>query len=206
MEGHEVFWEIGDKISKNFESMTNEEKKQQLNNLLNKVERSSGIDRLNNKREMLSEDKKLQIYNKWDISNLRAPLKNILSNSLLTPKKEKNNLITGSILNTIAPVCRFFIQLWILKKPNWLTEKQLKKDIKKDAKFVKNNLIAFDLVCKVVPELAPALPYIKMIKPYVNRYKKHWTEVLISRLIKDDFYTTVDTTNKNLLDDLSNVA
>jgi hypothetical protein len=64
MGGHEVFLEIGDKISKNFESMTNEEKKQQLNNLLNKVERSSGIDRLNNKREMLSEDKKLQIYNK----------------------------------------------------------------------------------------------------------------------------------------------
>lgn len=197
---------------KSIDQMSDKEKKEALNNLLEDMDNLWASKRLNKIWEPLSEEQKLNIYDDWNISDLHVGLKdfnnvspqNIIKQFTSVKEKWVKNSFKYTLLKTIAPACRFCIQLWILDKPDWLSEKQLIKDVKKDARHIKNSLTALDLACYVVPELKPIQPYIKMIKPYVKWYKKHWTEVLISRLNKKNTYTAIENTKEDLLDDLNN--
>ena len=195
---------------KSIDKMSNKEKKEALNNLLDDIDNLWASEWLNKNWWPLSEEQKLNIYNAWNISKMRMPLKslNISPKDMFkwsNSKEEKwnKNMFKYFLLKRIAPACRFCVELWILSKPEWLTEKQLRKDVKKDAIHIKNSLAALDLACYTVPELKPVQPYIKMIKPYVKWYKKHWTEVLISRLDKKALTSVQEDTNYVLLDALS---
>lgn len=196
---------------KSIDDMSDKEKKEVLNNLLEDMDNLWATQRLNNAWAPLSEEEKLNIYNDWNITSIHSPLTelNISPQNIIkqfTSLKEKwiKSSLKYTLLKTIAPACRLCIQLWILDKPNWLSEKQLIKDVKKDARHIKNSLAALDLACYAIPELKPIQPYIKMIKPYVKWYKKHWTDVLISRLNKQNWLYTVRKNTKENIIDVSN--
>ena len=189
---------------KSIDKMDDEEKKEALINILEKMDDLGASKRLNKAWGPLSEEEKIDIYNDWNVWDLRVGLKDLNvspQNIIKQFTSLKENWVKSSfkcaLLKRIAPACRFCVQLWILDKPDWLNEKQLKKDIKKDARHIKNNLTALDLASRLIPELKPIQPYIKEIMPFVKWYKKHWTEVLISRLNKKNRYTGIESAKKN---------
>ena len=212
MEHLEAIKSISTLTWKSIDEMSDKEKKEAINNLLEDMDNLWASKRLNKIWSPLSEEQKLNIYNDWDITGIHAPLKDLnLSPQYIIKQftSLKENWVKSSfkytLLKTIAPACRFCIELWILDKPDWLSEKELIKDVKKDARHIKNSLAALDLACYAVPELKPIQPYIKMIKPYVKRYKKHWTDVLISRLNKKKWsYAVIEDKKENLVDALNN--
>ncbi len=174
-------WEIWTEA---FDKVDNEEKKEWFNNLIEELDNTEAINRLKKQWDSVSEEEKLKLYKRWAIK-MSASLKKA---PILTYYRAINNTRKGGIKSAakIALLeqipCRFLIELWILQKPESLTNEKLIKDIKKDAKNFNTYLSICSTVCACIPEARPAVPLIKMAKHYTKRYEKHWTETLAARL------------------------
>ncbi len=126
-------WEIWTEA---FDKVDNEEKKEWFNNLIEELDNTEAINRLKKQWDSVSEEEKLKLYKRWAIK-MSASLKKA---PILTYYRAINNTRKGGIKSAakIALLeqipCRFLIELWILQKPESLTNENLIKDIKKRCK------------------------------------------------------------------------
>jgi hypothetical protein len=208
LETAQVVWE---KLTKKFENTENSEKKKWFNDLIDNLEKNKKIETLKEKRESLTEDQKLKLYNKdaitiWTQLKRRMPIVQIIWWTIDDIKNIKErwykNAFKYDILKKLP--CRFLVELGILKKPEWVWEEKLIEDVKKDAKNFDIYLWLCNTVCMVVPEGRVAVPFIWMAKKYSWWYKNHWTEVVKDRLERQKKEQLTNSTKKELTEVLSN--
>jgi hypothetical protein len=197
----ETFQKIWEVWTKAFDNMEDDEKKEWFKNLIEDLDDSDTATRLKKQRDTISEEDKLKLYKRWAIT-LNASIKNsspipTYYNAIKnTTKKGIKTAAKIALLEQIP--CRFFVELWILQKPESVTKKKLIKDIKKDAKNFNTYLSISSTVCACIPQARVAVPFIQMGKHYTKRYKKHWTEVLISRLNEQEKESIKEQTQEQL--------
>lgn len=186
LETMQAAWEI---TTEAFEKMSDKEKAEWFNNLINELEENDKVKQLKDKRDSMTEDQKLKLYKRnavtisWFLkrwSPLYQVYSSVVHGAQNTIKIWGKNALTYALLEQIP--CRFFVELGILNRPEWLSEDQLIKDVKKDAKNFNTYLSICKTVCSCVPEAKAAVPFIWMAKQYAKRYKDHWTETVISKL------------------------
>ena len=186
LEAMQTAWEI---TTKAFEKMSDKEKAKWFNKIINDLEENDNIKQLKDKRDSMTEDQKLKLYKRnavttsWFLKR-GSPIYQVYSSIAHgTQNRIKiwwKNALTYALLEQIP--CRFFVELGILKRPEWLSEDQLIKDVKKDAKNFNTYLNICERICNCIPETKAAVPFIWMAKQYSKRYKDHWTEIVISKL------------------------
>lgn len=175
---------IGETWTEIFDKIEDNEKKEWFKNLIEDLDDSDTATRLKKQRDSISEEDKLKLYKRWAItlsaSFRKAPILTYYNGIKNTKKNWIKSAARIALLEQIP--CRFFVELWILQKPEALTKEKLIKDIKKDAKNFNTYLSICNTVCACIPQARAAVPFITMAKHYTKRYEKHWTEVLIARL------------------------
>ena len=180
--------EILNITDKTFDSLPEQEKKEWFKNLLEEVDNNETIKKIKDKWAKLTDDQKMKLYKMNEIS-LGGYLRNNpayrISSSMINGVKNIKqqwwkNAMTYWLLEHVP--CRFFVELGVLDKPEWLDGKQLIEDVQKDAKNFNLYLWLCNTVCLVVPEAKPAVPYISMAKKYTKRYKKNCVPVIQERL------------------------
>ena len=97
-----------------------------------------------------------------------------------------------------APLIRLWVSFWLLDAPKLLPEKELLKNIKKDARRLRRNLWIFEKVCAVVPQLRAAFPIVKAIRPYAKWYEKNWVQLMQERIKNKQLENTEKSTTHNL--------
>ena len=202
LETIQATWEI---TTEAFEKMSDKEKADWFNNLINELEENDNVKQLKDKRDSMTEDQKLKLYKRnavtisWFLKRW-FPIYQVYSSILHwaqnTIKIWEKNAFTYAFLEQIP--CRFFVELGILNKPEWLSEDQLIKDVKKDAKNFNTYLSICKTVCNCIPEAKAAVPFIWMAKKYTKRYKDHWTETVISKLNEKKELDIKEQTNQEL--------
>ena len=184
----ETIQKICETWTKAFDQIDENEKKEWFKNIIEDLDDSDAATRLKKQWDSISEEEKLKLYKRWAIT-LSASLKKapILTyyNAIKNTKKNWIKIAAKIALLEQIP-CRFLVELWILKKPETLTKEKLVKDTKKDARNFNTYLSICSTVCACIPEARAAVPFIEMAKHYTKRYEKHWTEVLIARLEKQE--------------------
>ena len=174
-------WETWTEI---FDKIEDDEKKEWFKNIIENLDDSDAATRLKKQWDSISEEEKLRLYKRWAItmsaSLKKAPILTYYNAVKNTQKQWIKSAAKIALLEQIP--CRFFVELWILQKPESLTKEKLIKDTKKDARNFNQYLSISSTVCTCIPEARVAVPFIKMAKHYTKRYEKHWTEVLIARL------------------------
>ena len=201
-------WET---TTKAFDNMNEEEKKEWFKSLIEKLDENESIQWLKDKRSEMTETQKLKLYKMNAVTiggflKRGSPIYQISSsiiNGVKNTKKEWwKNAIKFAVLEQIP--CRFFVELWILEKPEWLTEKDLINDVQKDAKNFNKYLSICKTICSCIPEARAAVPFIWMAKQYTKRYKDHWTETLISRLNQKKELDIKEQTKQKLAETINN--
>ncbi len=213
MEGLETAQVIWDTATKAFDNIDNEEKKEWFNNLIDQIEENKSITKLKDIRNTMTEEQKLKLYKKDanDIGHFvlsRSPIYCIARSEKNVIINTKNNWFKHAskyaLLEQIP--CRFLVQLCILDKPEKLTDTQLSKDIKKDAKNMNTYLWVAKAACTVIPGAQEALPLIWIAKHYIKRYKKEWADYVIERLNSKKESDIKAQTNKELFIAMSDIT
>ncbi len=185
----ETIQSIWETSTKAFEKIDDKEKAEWFYNLINEIEKNDNIKQLKDKRNSMTEDQKLKLYKRnaitisWFLkrgSPIYQVYSSIVHGAQNTIKNWWKNALTYAFLEQIP--CRFFVELGILNRPEWLSEGKLVQDVKKDAKNFNRYLSICKTVCSCIPETKAAVPFILMAKQYAKRYKDHWTETIISKL------------------------
>ena len=188
LETAQKIWETSTKI---FDKIEDNEKKEWFNSLIDEIEENNTIKWLQDNWRLFTEEQKLKIYKRHSIS-IKTWLRYSSLPIFWLPEKIYNatkNTITKwdnhtwkyALLEEIP--CRFFVQLWILDKPQWLEEDKLKEDIKKDAKNINLYLWICQAACIAIPEAGPEISaLVGVAKHYAKWYKQEWAEAVIERL------------------------
>ena len=200
MEGLEAM-QLADKT---FDALSDEEKKKWFNDLIENAEKNDSIKRLKEKWWTLTQEQKLKLYkrNSVDFSGYikNYPLYRIGSSIIdwvkNTQKRWWKYAMTYWVLEHIP--CRFFVELGILDKPEWLENKQLINDIEKDAKNFKTYLWVCEAVCSVIPEAKAAIPFIWMAKKYAKWYEKNWAPLMQEKMRQKEFKSSEEDIAKGL--------
>lgn len=181
LETIQKIWETWTKV---FDQMNEDEKNEWFKNIIENLDDSDAATRLKKQWDSIPEEEKLRLYKRWAItmgaSLKKAPIVTYYNAIKNTQKKWIKSAAKIALLEQIP--CRFFVELWILQKPESLTKEKLIKDTKKDARNFNQYLSISITVCECIPEARVAVPFIKMAKHYTKRYEKHWTKILIARL------------------------
>lgn len=163
-------------------TMPQDEIKETFLDEIEQVENDEKFQKLKKYWDNLDDKKKLKYYREWEIVSIwwsvrytTKPLKPI---DLLHLKSDAKN----KLWETAAPVVRLWVSFWLLDAPESLPEKELLKNIKKDARRLRRNLWIFEKVCAVVPQLKAASPIVKAIRPYAKRYEKNWAPLMQERI------------------------
>lgn len=154
---------------------------------IEQIENDDNFKKMKKYRDNLDEDKKLKYYNDWEVISVkwsvkwstRWPLTPTISptNPLKIKIDVKDNLYVMA-----SPLIRLWVSFWLLDAPKKLEEKELLKNIKKDARRLRRNLWIFEKVCAVVPQLKAAAPIVKAIRPYAKRYEKNGAPLMQERI------------------------
>ena len=195
---------VVDTAWKAFDKIDNEEKKEWFLSLIEQAEENSAIKWCKEQWNQLSEDQKLKLYNRWAVTiwnSLRnQPVVKIprvyIDWAKNTVKHWVKNAARFKFLEEIPT--RFFVEMGIFNKPEWLTDEQLCKDIKSDAKNVNLYLWICEAICAVVPEAQPAVPIIEWLRKCSKWYKEEWAETLIARVNKWKEEEIKENTSKEL--------
>lgn len=188
MEKLETAQKIWEKTTEYFEKIDDKEKKEWFKTLIEDLEKDSSINRLKDKWNSMTESQKLKLYKRHAIT-IGEALKNnaiykyystIINGAINTAQNWWKNAVKFAFLEQIP--CRFFVELGILDKPEWLTNEKLIDDVKKDAKNFNLYLWLCETICACIPDAQVAVPFIWIARHYTKWYKNHWTEVIISRL------------------------
>lgn len=163
-------------------TMPQEEIKETFLDEIEQIENDENFQKMKEHWDKLDEKQKLSTYKKWEMISIWWSFRHV--NEQLKPidllhlkSDAKNKLWT-----TAAPVVRLWVSFWLLDAPKWLPEKELLKNIKKDARRLRRNLWIFQKVCAVVPQLKAAAPIVKAIRPYAKRYEKNWAPLMQERI------------------------
>lgn len=202
LETAQYVWEA---TTKKFDKIDNEKKKEWFISLINQLDENSNINRLKNKRNSMTNEQKLKLYNrqaltisnalkKW--SPIYTIFRSIIDRNKHASKNWSKNALKFSFLEQIP--CRFFVELGIFNKPEWLTDQKLIDDVKKDAKDFNIYLWFCETVCKCIPEAKAAVPFIWMARHYSKRYKDHGTETIATRLTEKKEMEIKEQTNQEL--------
>lgn len=202
LETAQIIWEESTKI---FDKIENDDKKEWFNSLIEELSENNRINRLKDKRNSMTEDQKLKLY-KMNAITVGEFLKKgspiyqlyfaIINGAKNTTKNWWKNALKFAFLEQVP--CRFFVELWLLDKPKWLTEEKLIEDVKKDAKNFNLYLWLCETICACIPDAQVAVPFIWMARHYTKWYKDHWTEVVIARLNQKKQSTIKEQTNQAL--------
>ena len=207
----ETAQKIWEETTKSFEKMSEKEKKEWFKSLIEDLEENSSINRIKDQWNSMTESQKLKLYKRHAITVGEA-LKNniiykyyntIINGAINTAKNWWKNAVKFAFLEQIP--CRFFVELWIFDKPEWLTKEKLINDVKKDAKNFDLYLWFCSTVCTCIPEAMPAVPFIWIAKHYTKWYKDHWTEVITDKLNKQKKLEVTKETNKALSITMSDI-
>ena len=181
-----------------FDSLPNEEKKEMFLDEIEQIENDENFKKMKKYWDNLDEDKKLKYYREWEIISILGsvryttqPLKPI--NFLHLKSEAKDRLYSKA-----APLIRLWVSFWLLDAPKLLPEKELLKNIKKDARRLRRNLWIFEKVCAVVPQLRAAFPIVKAIRPYAKWYEKNWVQLMQERIKNKQLENTEKSTTHNL--------
>ena len=205
MEKLETAQAIWSTVTKAFDKIDSEKKEEWFNNLMDQIDENKSITELKDIRNTMTEEQKLKLYKKdaKDIGHFvlsRSPIYSITRSGKNMFVNTKNNWFKHAskyaLLEQIP--CRFLVQLCILDKPENLTDTQLSKDIKKDAKHINTYLWIAEAACTVIPGAQEALPLIWMAKHYTKRYKNEWADYIVERLNNKKESNIKDQTNKEL--------
>ena len=183
--------EIWDASTKVFDKINEEDKKEWFNSLVDELEENKTIKWLKETWNLMNEEQKLKIYKRHSISlwtwfryaNLPTywlweKLYNAGKNAM---SKWDNHTWKYALIEEIP--CRFFVQLWILDKPQWLEDDKLKEDIKKDAKNINLYLGLCQAACLAIPDAGPEISaLVGVARHYTKWYKEEWANAVIERL------------------------
>lgn len=181
-----------------FDSLPNEEKKEVFLDEIEKIEADEDFKKLKKYWDVLDEDKKLKYYKDWEIISIIWSVKYTLQ-----PLKPLNIIhmksdVKDRLYEKASPLIRLWVSFWLLDAPKKLEEKELLKNIKKDARRLRRNLWIFEKVCAVVPQLRAAFPIVKAIRPYAKRYEKNWAPLMQERIRNKQLETTEKSTTHKL--------
>ena len=207
VETAQKIWETSTKI---FDKIEDNDKKEWFNSLINQLWENSAINRLKKTWNTMTEEQKLKIYKRHSISvstrlryaniatfRIGEKLYHVTKNYI---KEWKDNARKYATIEEIP--CRFLVELWILDKPQLLTDEKLKEDIKKDAKNINLYLWLCEWVCTLTPETKTLVPLIQIAKHYTKRYKKEGADAVIERLEGKKLSKIKWDTNTELLKDM----
>ena len=181
-----------------FDSLPNEEKKEVFLDEIERIETDEEFKKIKKYWDVLDEDKKLKYYRDWEIISIIWSVKYTLQ-----PLKPLNIVhmksdVKDRLYEKASPLIRLWVSFWLLDAPKKLEEKELLKNIKKDARRLRRNLWIFEKVCAVVPQLRAAFPIVKAIRPYAKRYEKNWAPLMQERIRNKQLETTEKSTTHKL--------
>lgn len=180
------YWEI---TQKSFDNIDDKTKLEWFTNLVDKLEEKNSIKKLQEIRNTMTEDQKLKLYKK-DAKDLghfllsRSPVYCIArseKNAIVNTKKHWVKYASKYALLEQIP-CRFLVQLCVLDKPEKLSNTQLCKDTKKDAKHMNIYLWVGEKACMVIPGAEEVAPFISQGRHYLKWYEKNWVPVMQERI------------------------
>lgn len=166
-------------VNKNFESLSNEEKKEIFLWVIEKIENNPKFQNAKKYWDSLDESHKSQYYKDW-----WGSIK-YLTTWPLTPRVTKKWVkinIKDNLYTTASPLMRLWVSFWLLEKPKNLADEKLIKNIKKDAHNINKYLRVLNFTCKAIPELRELVPFIIMVKPYAKWYEKNWVLLIQERI------------------------
>ncbi len=76
---------------------------------------------------------------------------------------------------------RIFIHLWLLNKPDNLSNQDVIRNIQKDSQNIKAKIWMIEKAAMIIPQLRPVLPTIQKIKPIVVSTNNVGTEIMLQR-------------------------
>ena len=163
-------------------TLPKEETKEVFLDEIEQIENDEKFQKMKGYWDKLDEKAKLRYYREWEIVSVgwsvRYTTKPLRPIDLLHLKADAKN----KLWETAAPVVRLWVSFWLLDAPEWLPEKELLKNVKKDARRLRRNLWIFEKVCAVVPQLKAAGPIVKAIRPYAKRYEKNGAPLMQERI------------------------
>jgi anthranilate/para-aminobenzoate synthase component I len=208
VETAQKIWETSTKI---FDKIEDNDKKEWFNSLIDQLWENSAINRLKKTWNTMTEEQKLKIYKRHSISvstrlryaniatfRIGEKLYHVTKNYI---KEWKDNARKYATIEEIP--CRFLVELWILDKPQLLTDEKLKEDIQKDAKNFNTYLWICEATCAVFDETRSLIKLIAIAKHYSKWYEKEWTKIIIERLNKTKLSKVKWTTNEELLKNIT---
>ena len=179
-------------------NMPQEEIKEVFLDEIEQIENDEKFQKMKEYRDRLDDKKKLKYYREWEIISIlwsvrytTQPLKPIDLFHLKADAKDR-------LYSKAAPLIRLWVSFWLLDAPESLPEKELLKNIKKDARRLRRNLWIFEKVCAVVPQLRVAFPFVKAIRPYAKRYEKNWAPLMQEKIRNKQLETTEKSTTHKL--------
>ena len=195
-------WEIA---TKSFDKMSNEEKMEWFKSLINNLDENESINWLKDKRNSMTEDQKLKLYKRnaitisWFLKRWTTIYQIYSSITHAAQNRMKNWRKNAAIYGFLEQIpCRFFVELGILNKPEWLSDDKLIEDVKNDAKNFNTYLRICKTICYFIPETKAIIPFIWMAEQYSKRYKDHWTETVIAILNDKKELAIKEQTNQEL--------
>lgn len=163
-------------------TLPKEETKEVFLDEIEQIENDEKFQKMKEYYDKLDDKKKLKYYREWEIISVTwsvryttQPLKPIDLLHLKSDAKDR-------LYSQASPLIRLWVSFWLLDAPKSLPEKELLKNIKKDARRLRRNLWIFEKVCAVVPQLKAAAPIVKAIRPYAKRYEKNGAPLMQERI------------------------
>ena len=201
----EAAGKIVDKAWEAFDKIEDEEKKEWFLSLIDQAKENSAIKWCKEQWDKLTEDQKLKLYNRWEFSIWNKYVKNhpiiqlprtYIEWAKNTIKHWGKNAARFKFLEEIPT--RLFVEFGIFDKPEGLTDEQLCKNIKSDAKNFDLYLLTCETVCAVIPDAQAAVPFIQGFRKYTKWYKKEWSEAIIARVNEAKENEIKENTSKEL--------
>lgn len=180
-------------------TLPKEETKEVFLDEIEQIENDEKFQKMKEYRDKLDDKKKLKYYREWEIISIlwsvrytTQPLKPIDWFHLKADAKDR-------LYSKAAPLIRLWVSFWLLDAPESLPEKELLKNIKKDARRLRRNLWIFEKVCAVVPQLKAAGPIVKAIRPYAKRYERNWAPLMQERIRNKSIEKTEESIAETLI-------
>lgn len=171
-----------DKVGSVVNVMPQDNIKETISSELDTLEQDKNFQKVKEYWDVLDEDKKMELYNLWEgitvIWSTRLATKLAKPIDILHLKKASKE----KKYEMASPLIRIGVHFWLLDAPKQLSEQKLLKNVKKDAKDLKRNLWIFEKVCRVVPQLKAAQPFVSVARKYAKWYKNNWVPLMQERI------------------------
>lgn len=171
--------EILDIANKAFDSLSNDQKKEVFLWIIEKIENNPKFQNAKKYWDDLDEEHKSQYYKDgwWSWKYMTTwPL-----TPKITRKWMKIN-VKDNLYTTASPLMRLWVSFWLLEKPKDLSNENLVKNIKKDARNLNRYIKLLNITCKAIPELWELVPFVTALKPYAQWYEKNWAPLMQERM------------------------